>query len=66
MKLEQIQDETRNEGGEIDAPPTAPHDDPSTEHVEEQPADTPGNDENKDGLTGGHGTAPTKGDVLGL
>lgn len=34
--------------------------------VTEQTADTPGNDENGDGIVGGQATADTVGDVLGL
>lgn len=34
--------------------------------AEEQAADTPGNDENGDGLPGGQATADVPGDVLGI
>ena len=36
------------------------------EPVETQQPDTPGNDENGDGVTGGQATADTTGDVLGI
>jgi hypothetical protein len=38
----------------------------TTEGIATQTADTPGNDENGDGLTGGQTTADNYGDVLGL
>ena len=49
------QDETKSEQPDAEAPVTT-----------ETPADTPGNDENGDGLTGGQTTADTVGDVLAI
>lgn len=39
---------------------------PATPATGEQTADTPGNDENGDGLKGGQATADNHGDILGI